>query len=101
MNDWDWDFELEAQDRPPDTSCWVDQSGKTWKVREMAESHLSNCINFLRRQIRKNPDYEETGELWIKAFETELERRRKIREKVFRKEPITPPIVPTHRDIVL
>lgn len=52
------------------TGFWRRKDGSLISIKDMDDGYIRNCIARLRRY-----EYDEIGELWIKRFENEIEKR--------------------------
>lgn len=68
INDMIWHDFFEEFNRPPEFK-WIDKEGNSWRLCDMKESHINNCINLLKNKMI-------VTELKIQLFEEELKRRK-------------------------
>ena len=60
---------------------WTTQEGVEWLLKDMKDSHIRNCIKFLKR--KKNVPFDSYFQENIQLFETELLYRRSQKIKKF------------------
>lgn len=69
-DDWQMDEYYYSKERYKNHEMWLDKEGEFLELNEMKDSHMQNCIPFIKKRIA----YQEK---WIDVFEKELKRRGK------------------------
>lgn len=72
INDMIWRDFFEEFSRPTEFR-WLDKDGNSWRLCDMKESHINNCINLLKNKLI-------TTELKMSLLNDELNRRKEEKE---------------------
>lgn len=73
----DWDEDI-FEECAVDTTVWKGRDGETYKLEDMATSHINNCLRLIITGKFNAEWTEQKAEQWDRAFCQELTNRRKL-----------------------